>query len=328
MRRQQNRREQTRFFDSLPSSRSGLVRAGAFSLFLHIALLVIFSLSLRASMTKMTPSVYRVTLRPLLGDGQPKGGSGLPGSGGLAASPPVEKLKPVEKPRSEGSKKGEVPSLIKKQKSQERPAKNEMVEGLKRSSKKGEKLEKENSSRSLQEALEEIRKKAALDKIQKRVAVREDLEKVSTTSPSQGPIVSSPKSSAGSGPGVGTGTGSGTGSGTGGSPTGSQWGSPFGGSSALQSKLDEYYSMIWERIKKEWTLPGDLTKEKASLETIIIIAIERDGKIQKSWFEKRSGNVLYDQSAMRAIKKADPLPPIPKEFSDSTFEIGIRFYPE
>jgi len=31
---------------------------------------------------------------------------------------------------------------------------------------------------------------------------------------------------------------------------------------------------------------------------------------------------------MRAIKKADPLPSIPKEFSDNTFEIGIRFYPE
>jgi len=203
-----------------------------------------------------------------------------------------------------------------------------MVEGLKRSPKKGEKREKENSSRSLQEALEEIRKKAALDKIQKRVAVREELEKGSTTSPSPGPIISSSRSSTGSGPGVGTGTGSGTGTGTGGSPTGSPWGSPFGGSSALQSKLDEYYSTIWERIKREWTLPGDLPKEKTTLETIIIIVVERDGKIQKSWFEKRSGNALYDQSAMRAIKKADPLPPIPKEFSDNIFEIGIRFYPE
>jgi len=329
MKRRHDVRGQPRLLTpSSPSDKSELLKAGAFSLFLHIALLVIFSLSLKATMTKMGPSVYRVTLRPLLGDGLPKGGSGLPGSGGLPASPPVEKLKPVEKPRSEGSKKGEVPSSTKKQKSYERPARNEMVEGLKRSPKKGEKREKENSSRSLQEALEEIRKKAALDKIQKRVAVREELEKGSTTSPSPGPIISSSRSSTGSGPGVGTGTGSGTGTGTGGSPTGSPWGSPFGGSSALQSKLDEYYSTIWERIKREWTLPGDLPKEKTTLETIIIIVVERDGKIQKSWFEKRSGNALYDQSAMRAIKKADPLPPIPKEFSDNIFEIGIRFYPE
>jgi TonB family protein len=92
--------------------------------------------------------------------------------------------------------------------------------------------------------------------------------------------------------------------------------------------LDDYYDMIWAKVKKEWTLPGDISKGNAGLETIIVIIIERDGKIQKSWFEKRSGNALYDQSAMRAIKKADPLLPLPKELSDSTFEIGIRFHPD
>ena len=77
MRKQQNRGEKTRFFDSLPSDRGGLLKAGVFSLFLHITFLVIFSLSLKATMTKMSPSVYRVTLKPLLGDGLPKGGPGL-----------------------------------------------------------------------------------------------------------------------------------------------------------------------------------------------------------------------------------------------------------
>jgi colicin import membrane protein len=96
----------------------------------------------------------------------------------------------------------------------------------------------------------------------------------------------------------------------------------------LGSILNDYYNTIWEKIKKEWTLPGGLTRGKASLETVIVIVIERDGRIQKSWFEKKSGNALYDQTTMRAIKKADPLPPIPKEFSDNTFEIGIRFFPE
>jgi TonB family protein len=296
--------------------------------------LLILSLSLKSTIAKMSPSVYRVTLRPLLGDGLPKGGSGLSGSKGSPASLPVEKLKPVEKPAVEKSKKGDVPSATKRLKSQGGLTRSEMIEGLKRSPKKEEKLEKEKvSSQSLQDALEEIRKKVALDKIQKRVARREELEKVqiegqSTAIPSKGTIDSSSTNLTGSGSGVGTGTGPGTGTGSGGSPTGSPWGSPFGGSSALQSKLDEYYSRIWEKIKKEWTLPGDLLKGKPGLETIIVITIERDGKIQKSWFEKRSGNALYDQSAMRAIKKADPLPPIPKEFSDNTFEIGIRFYPE
>jgi colicin import membrane protein len=325
MKRQQDGRKQPRLLtDSPPSDKGGLLKAGTFSLLFHIAFLVIFSLSLRSTIPKIGPTVYRVTLRPLLGDGLPKGGSGLRGSEGLPASQPVEKLKPSEKPRAEESKKKEGLPTTSKQKSPERLARGEMIEGLKRSSKKGEKSEREKySSKSLQDALEEIRRKAALDTIQKRVARREESEKL--TRPASGVETGT---ESGSGTGTGRGTGTGSGSGTGGSPEGSPWGSPHGGSSALGSILNDYYNTIWEKIKKEWTLPGGLPRGKASLETIIVIVIERDGRIQKSWFEKKSGNALYDQTTMRAIKKADPLPPIPKEYSDTTFEIGIRFFPE
>lgn len=323
MKRQQDGRKQPRLLtDSRPSDKGGLLKAGTFSLLFHIAFLVIFSLSLKSTIPKIGPTVYRVTLRPLLGDGLPKGGSGLRGSEGLPASQAVEKLKPSEKPRKEESKKKEGLPTTSKQKSHEHLARSEMIEGLKRSSKKGEKPEREKSSnKSLQDALEEIRRKAALDTIQKRVARREELEKVTRSAPGV-------ETGTGSGSGTGKGTGTGPGSGTGGSPEGSPWGSPLGGSSALGSILNDYYNAIWEKIKKEWTLPGGLPKGKSNLETIIVIVIEKEGRIQKSWFEKRSGNALYDQTTMRAVKKADPLPPIPKEFSDSTLEIGIRFFPE
>ncbi|MDP3015474.1 MAG: TonB family protein, partial [Deltaproteobacteria bacterium] len=80
--------------------------------------------------------------------------------------------------------------------------------------------------------------------------------------------------------------------------------------------------------KQSWTIPEHLLKERVDLEAIIIIIIERDGKVQKSWFEKKSGNALYDQMAMRAIIKADPLPPIPKELNQESLEIGVRFTPD
>jgi TonB family protein len=86
--------------------------------------------------------------------------------------------------------------------------------------------------------------------------------------------------------------------------------------------------MLWAKIKEAWTIPENLLKERVDLEAIVVIIIERDGKIKKSWFEKKSGNALYDQMAMRAIKKAEPLPPIPKELSENTLEIGIRFFPD
>jgi outer membrane biosynthesis protein TonB len=43
---------------------------------------------------------------------------------------------------------------------------------------------------------------------------------------------------------------------------------------------------------------------------------------------KKSGNAIYDQTVVRAIKKAEPLPPILKELSENAFEIGIRFLPD
>ncbi|MDO9122840.1 MAG: energy transducer TonB, partial [Deltaproteobacteria bacterium] len=145
----------------------------------------------------------------------------------------------------------------------------------------------------LHDALEEIRKKAALDEIQKRVSKRE----VTPAPPPSSPMIS---------------------------PVAPPLISPF----LRESKLNEYYGLIWAKIKQSWTIPENLLKERVDLETIIVIIIERDGKVHKSWFEKKSGNALYDQMAMRAIIKADPLPPIPKELNQESLEIGIRFTPD
>jgi colicin import membrane protein len=152
--------------------------------------------------------------------------------------------------------------------------------------------DKESLNR-LQEALDEIRRRAALDEIQKRVSKREVTPTPPPSSPMISPVVPPPIS-------------------------------PF----LRESKLNEYYGLIWAKIKQSWTIPENLLKERVDLEAIIIIIIERDGKVQKSWFEKKSGNVLYDQMAMRAIIKAEPLPPIPKELNQESLEIGIRFFPD
>ncbi len=306
-----------RFNDPDIAAKGRLLKTGFFSLLLHITLAVILIISARSTMTKIGPSVYRVTIRSFSpqGDGTPLG-SPIPGPPSqtveLPASPPGEKPKP-----SVSQKETEKAEAAKsKQKKAEKK-----VEKME----KGWSLEKRKSSlKSLEEAIEDIDKKAALEEIQKKIARRERSEKGAK---GESPVARLSRGSTAAG--SGTGTGSGTGSGPLGSPSGgSPWGSSSAGSSALESRLNDYYSTIWAKIKKEWTLPGDLPKGKTNLETVIVVIIERDGKVQKSWFEKRSGNAHYDQMAMRAIKKAEPLPPIPKEFSDETFEIGIRFHPE
>jgi colicin import membrane protein len=202
--------------------------------------------------------------------------------------------------------KEEISKPVETKKPLDKPKKDDIVEKIKKPSKKVEKpaepkLEKpkpekptvdQKSLKGLQEALDDIRRKVALDDIQRRVAHREKTEKERTVTSSQVP---SAKSST---------------------------------PAQIESKLNEYYSVIWAKIKQEWTLPENLLKETVDLETIIVIIIERDGKIQRSWFEKRSGDVHYDQAAMRAILKSDPLPSIPRELNETNLEIGIRFYPD
>jgi len=172
----------------------------------------------------------------------------------------------------------------------EKPKKDDLVEKVK----KPEPVKKVEL-KHLQEAIEEIRKKVALDEIQKRVARREKKEeRVAPVAP-LAPIVSSPQTSVGK-----------------------------------ESILNKYSGIIWAKIKEEWTIPENLLKEKemVDIETTIDLIIDRDGKIQKFWFEKKSGNAIYDQSAMRAIMKAAPFPPLPKELNEKTLEIGIRFKPD
>ena len=320
------------------SDTGGLVKTGVISLFLHLALVGILVLSLKTAPQSMA-TLYRVTLRPFSppGDGMPKGGSGPGGpgpSGGLPSPPAVEKPKPAEKPRL-----AEKPKPAEKPKAAEKPKGDEIIGRVESQRKKareesetGERLVKEKGiSKSLQEAIEDIHRRAALDEIQKKVALREKRGRSSAEGqsvgeePGRGPIGPASKSLVPSGAGTGPGKGSGTGgfSGGEGAPGGAS-----GGGSLLESKLNDYYGTLWAKIKKEWTLPENLSKGAKNLETVVVVIINREGKVQKAWFEKRSGSALYDQMAMRAVKKAEPFPPIPAEFVDRTFEIGIRFHPD
>jgi colicin import membrane protein len=105
-------------------------------------------------------------------------------------------------------------------------------------------------------------------------------------------------------------------------------GTAAGGDSAqigLARRL--YYAEVWNIIRREWSL--DTTRLKGQhLEAVIIVVIRRDGKVLSYRFEKKSGNALLDESAERAVRKADTLPPFPKIYSPPQEELGIRFRPE
>ncbi len=88
--------------------------------------------------------------------------------------------------------------------------------------------------------------------------------------------------------------------------------------------LSAYYNEIWKRIRSLWAIPEGMNT--GNLSTVYGIRIDRQGRIVDVWKEDGSGNGMFDDSALRAIKKADPLPPIPDKYTDATMDVGIRFH--
>lgn len=107
----------------------------------------------------------------------------------------------------------------------------------------------------------------------------------------------------------------------------SREGSPASGpAGSANLKFSRYYSSVYSKIYHSWVLPGYGSKK--NLEAIVNIRISRSGRILKTWFEQRSSSAYFDRSVLRAIKKADPLPPLPPAFNEPYLELGIRFIPE
>jgi TonB family protein len=93
----------------------------------------------------------------------------------------------------------------------------------------------------------------------------------------------------------------------------------------MDMKMRVYYSIIWSKIKGKWVLPHGILPGE-NIGAIIGAKILRNGTVADLSFEKRSGNKYFDESAMRAIKKASPFPPLPKWIKGKSIEVGIRFH--
>lgn len=95
-------------------------------------------------------------------------------------------------------------------------------------------------------------------------------------------------------------------------------------SAEANAQLADYYTVIWSRIKSQWNLPGGLNP-KDNIEAVVQVRIMQNGAITGISFEKKSGLAYFDNSVLRALKKASPLPPLPPWYRENGLDIGIRF---
>lgn len=110
-------------------------------------------------------------------------------------------------------------------------------------------------------------------------------------------------------------------------PLGRPSGSPAGVASLSLDVSDfpftYYLRQIQQKVSEKWVHPAR-TAERG-LRVVVVFEISRDGQIAPPEVEKNSGNVWYDQSALRAVMDAAPFPPLPQEFQAQSLRVHFGF---
>ena len=101
-----------------------------------------------------------------------------------------------------------------------------------------------------------------------------------------------------------------------------------GTSSYTGATIQLYQMEIESTIKNNWSYPVallNLKRGKKIPEAVIIVTVRSDGRILKARFKRRSKNILFDDSVLKAIERSDPLPEFPPGYWKSYEEIEINF---
>jgi len=79
----------------------------------------------------------------------------------------------------------------------------------------------------------------------------------------------------------------------------------------LDPALEIYVAAVKAAVMPEWVVPPSLADHDPALETVVGIAIERDGRIRKVQVVKPSGEPSYDAGVLRAVEALETLPAPP-----------------
>jgi protein TonB len=81
-----------------------------------------------------------------------------------------------------------------------------------------------------------------------------------------------------------------------------------------------YITSMRRKIAAFWQAPQGSTEERYC---VVYFRIQRNGTIMSPSIETSSGNLVFDQAALRAVYQASPLPALPPAYSEN--ELGVHF---
>ncbi len=99
-----------------------------------------------------------------------------------------------------------------------------------------------------------------------------------------------------------------------------------GGGRKNYKPIDLYKMLLQSAIEQNWVFNDAMAGMDQNLEVRIMIKILRSGEIRDITYETRSGNRYLDESAKKAIKRANPLPELPKGMN--SYDVVVIFTPK
>ncbi|MDD9304215.1 MAG: TonB family protein [Desulfobacter sp.] len=207
----------------------------------------------------------------------------------LAKTPEAPLVVPVLKPEiSLKSKPKNIKDLMAKRKARQKPLEKEKTQKLKPKPKK-------IPEKDLKKAREALAKKV---EDQNQEKINQALKRMQAAIDIQGQQPTGGK----------TGNGQGTGMGNQGS-----------------NPLVLYQMVLKSAIEQNWIFNDTMAGINQNLEVRLFIKILKSGEIRDISYETRSGNLYLDESAKKAVRKASPLPELPKGMP--SYELVLGFTP-
>jgi protein TonB len=87
---------------------------------------------------------------------------------------------------------------------------------------------------------------------------------------------------------------------------------------------NRYLALVQAHIDQQWVAPPVKAHEK-NLQVVLKFRILRSGKVIDLDIAKGSGNSYYDSAALRAVQRANPLPPFPSDIRKFSFDVRYNF---
>ncbi len=97
------------------------------------------------------------------------------------------------------------------------------------------------------------------------------------------------------------------------------------GDALVKQKGDEYLTKVYRAVKSKYSVPELIpARERLLLQADVVLFLDRSGNIKSLKLVRASGNQLYDNAVVGAIKKAAPFPSPPDELVEVYSKEGIE----